>query len=266
MIEEPTLSDTVRRVQEVPPEQRRIIVYTGVHPHEDTSELTKPHEERWSENGVLVVAHPKNNTPHAIWKKHKKLCADGEFRPLDYSVSIDETSVEDAISGGEPTLFIRFHGTEIIPNLIANSLDPKKVQPRYLERRMDPVLFEVKGHIHEQAFEEWKKNHDLKDWKEYPLPTDRILLEYNYLGEEFASDDPFIGVIMQMYRERYPNGVRKVFHEDDLDGHGIFGTKTGMSPRYLVQNTLSDDDIRDFHENHVKLLDNLIAQFSRFYK
>jgi hypothetical protein len=265
MIVESSLSDTVRGVKEIPPEERKIIVYTGVHPHEGTSDLAKLHEERWKDDGVLVVAHPSDNTPHAIWQAHEEICADGVFRPLDYSVNIDETAFEDAITEGEPTLFIRFHGTAIVPNLIQNGYNPDDVAGWALKRRMDPALFEVRGHAHQQAFEEFKKNNPNQWGYTSHLPPDRILLEYNYEGDEFTSDNPFIRKIQKICGERYPNGVSKIFHEDDPEGHYRYGSKKGMNPLYLVQNTLSEDDIRAFHEDHVKLLDDLIAHFSKFY-
>ena len=69
MISEDTLEATVAQVQGIPYEQRKVIIYTGVHPHEGTTQLASFHEQRWKEYGALVVAHPRNNTLHAIWKK-----------------------------------------------------------------------------------------------------------------------------------------------------------------------------------------------------
>ena len=261
MIEEATLQDTAKRVQEVPLDERRIIVYTGVHPHEGTTELARPHEDRWKKYGVLVVAHPSDSTPHAIWQRQKELCADGQFRPLEHSVNMYEEDFENFFVAGMPTLFLRFHGTSI-PWHSQNS--GGNLAQWALQRRltMDTCYTH---HTHPEPFKQIYKEFGLM-MGTTSVPTDRLNIEYMYEGVEVGTDDPFIKLALSKAHERHPNGVLKIFNEDDAEGDSFCGRKLNMHPDYLTQHKLSEADIKDFHDVHIKILDRVISKLSEYYR
>ncbi len=45
MIAENSLEETIEKVQQIPYEKRKIIISTGVHPNERTTELASNHED-----------------------------------------------------------------------------------------------------------------------------------------------------------------------------------------------------------------------------
>ena len=261
MIEEANLQDTARKVQEVPPEERRIIVYTGVHPHEGTTELARPHEDRWKKYGVLVVAHPHDSTPHAIWQRQKELCVDGLFRPLDHSINMYETDFENAFAGKESTLFLRFHGTAI-PWFTEQTGD--KLAKCASKRRLTKDTCYTR-HTHPEPFKQIYRDFSLMMGTS-SIPSDRLAIEYMYEGWEVNTDDPFVKLAITKANEKYPNGVLKIFCEDDTEGDSFAGRKINMHPDYLIQHRLSDADIKDFHSTHVKVLDEVIARLSEYYR
>ncbi|MFH1590310.1 MAG: hypothetical protein ABIC95_00120 [archaeon] len=97
--------------------------------HERTHELVKPYHKFWEQHGVLFVQHPEDFTPHAYWARKKKIDGGRVPKPMALEDNYFEKDFEDAIAGDDPTLFIRFHGTE----------PTERTWPTY-EYRLDVVL------------------------------------------------------------------------------------------------------------------------------
>ncbi len=242
MISEDTLEAAVAKVQAIPYEQRRIIVYTGVHPHEGTTQLASFHEERWKEYGALVVAHPKDNTPHAIWERHRKKWGN-QFALLDPAEAVDESRYQDAVAGKDrdKTVFVEFHGTSIGRDTFRKE--------RILE--ITPTS-KVKESICPQAFTEYYNFFPLEflggDYLDYNLPANRVLVEYYYVGDSFPLD------YLLMYR------FECAYLQSTERGHGKFGN---IHPSYVLkQPKLNEEDITAFNLWHVKTFDKLLKHIA----
>ena len=246
MISEQTLDKTVREVKAVPYEQRRIIIYSGVHPNEGTAQLASYHENRWKDYGALVVAHPSDDTPHAIWERHKKEC-NGIFKPLDYSVRISETKVEQEIAGDDRTFFIRFYGTDM-------DADNHMFDDRTLFVLPSPFMNIGRG---SDVFGGLFKLFDHIDYTH--VPTDRILIEYYYEGKDAGVDDPFILEAVERSQQLYPSGVPMIFSPND-DMHK---RKRNVFPDYVTQSVLNEEDIAEFNDKHVQDIDRLVEHLAK---
>lgn len=260
MISENTLEDTVKKIQEIPPEKRRIILYTGVHPNEGTTQIASQNEHQWEQYGVLVVAHPSDSTPHAIWQRQKELCSDGVFRPLDHSIKLIETEYEDAFNvDGSTEFFIRFHGADLTPG-------------KYSERGTLEIY--IPGDGRKSKF--FELHFALREFQNvkiskfgsntYSQPNNRLVVEYGYFGDEVVIDDPFLRLAIE--KEKTPAQGSKLgqrlyltqaFDPDDPD----WDKKHNIAPKYLEQRKLNEKDIEVFSTSHLPFFNYVLECVSK---
>lgn len=244
MIEGKTSAEIAEKVRAVPLENRRIILYTGVHPHEGTSGLAAQHEKEWTKHSVLIVAHPMDNTPHGIWAENKRR-NNGKFQPLDPNIKIDENEFEEQITGGDPTVVVRFHGTPIRAEDKTRKITRRKLEilpSMKTDQCLDPNLFAT-------------LNQYFHNVEHLGYPPNRICVEYWYKGDgEIPTTDEYTMETLRNLKLKHDNNVPKIFLPNDEN----WWNKANLYPDYLVQPKLSIEDVREFHEVHATTLGYLL--------
>lgn len=256
-IQEPTLEATLAKISEIDKEKRKLIVYVGVHPHEGTAELTRKYADEWSKKyGVLVVCQPTEETPHAIWDKHKKNISTDEISPLPKDIHLDEYEYEDQFSLGEETFFVSFHGTPLNKTEEGRKLavftSMYKDAPDMYTRGTIPLRYS-KPEIVEGL------DGILPDVEQSGYPGNVVTVEYYYKGVPVETGDPYIENILKLKKQRHSNGVPLLFEVDDPN----WWKKTNIEPEYLVQPKLSPEDVTAFEETYIKQLETLLEYLSK---
>ena len=256
MISEKSLEATIEGVRRVAPERRRIIVYTGVHPNEGTTQLALQNEYSWGKYGALVVAHPSDSTTHAIWERHKKLCEGKGFTPLKVSSEkLIETEFENAFADSETKFILRFHGSQS-----AVSRTSERYLGIFLPRTDDEDLLSFYMQL-KTIFKTARGNPCHPDI--YSQPQNRILIEYHYNGETVVVSDPFLRLVIEKGNSHAPGskiGERpyqsQAFDTNDL----LWDLRYNIPPTYLIQETPSPKDIEVFNSEHVLVFNKLLKQ------
>jgi len=248
MISGRSFDRVIGKVLEVPREKRKIVITVGIHPHEGTHRLIAPYEAQLAKKGVLVVLHPAELTPHAIWRRHEKAHTGTEFVPLDYSASARDRELEEAIASDAPnTLFFRFHGTPRTAKQKENFLWISPTSK--ITRSSNPNAFRT-------------LSNRFKNVVPGGRPPNIVVLEYYYSGRPVSDArlSPFIRQALALEKQRYsaPNQyVKKIFHPADRHT----ADKQNIRPYYLSQPKITEQDVVLFHERHSATLLALIDHF-----
>jgi len=282
-INEQTLKETLGKIDRVSKEKRKIIVYAGVHPHEGTAELTKKYADEWSKKyGVLVVCHPTGETPNAIWETHRVNSSKDVVPSLPKNIELSEDKYEDNFSLGEETFFICFHGSngttvyiakdgsivdgsdKLLPKIkLYTAKDGRKLQVFTSMYRDSPKAYASGNPPLRYGKPEIVEGLDkiLPDVSRlgYYLPGNVVLVEYFYEGTPVKIDDPYIEKLLELNKKRSQYGVPLIFEGDDEN----WSRKRNIRPDFLVQPRLSEEDIKDFHDNFVQQFERLLEHIAQ---
>ncbi|MBN2095556.1 MAG: hypothetical protein JW727_05900 [Candidatus Aenigmarchaeota archaeon] len=258
LISENSLEATLGKIGEIDPEDRRIIIYTGVHPNEGTTGLMRPHHKKLENYGAIVVQHPSDSNVQAIWERHKKRCeVNGGyvFKPLPVEEKLIESDYERAFSLGSPTFFVRFHG------------GPKEVvilSPQYNRIQIFPghnCETNEYGGIHKKLATFALDRHNI-EYNDHPslfrdLPNNSTLLEYCY---SWGLDVEGLGQFEKLAIEE---GMKPYeLHEGEYASHNTsliphtlnkfdsnWQNKGNIASEYLCQRKIAPWDISKFHSS-----------------
>lgn len=260
VIQEATLAETVQAVAEVPTSERKLILYTGVHPHERTTRLASDYAREWRERfGVLTVAQPTELTPHGIWTKY---LAEGHldtYSPLDPSVAINEDAIEDDLSNGAETFFVRFHSTtprnQAAPKNATSRLD---VATSLYCIDPEPYLsnsFPLRHGTPEIVAGLTSKIDDVQ-----PLgyPANVVCVEYYTNGQAVDTVEPATNKLLALAGERHSNYVPKLFKVDDTN----WWRKGNLMPSYLTQRIIGEADVAAFSRSYKPQMDTLLGHLA----
>lgn len=252
-IQEATLTKTLEQIDKVPPEKRKIIVYVGFHPNEATAELVRKYSEDWAERyNVLVVSHPTDENVQAFWKKREGM-ADPKLSAED---KIDESHYQDEFARGEPTVFIRFHGTPI-----EQYKDQRPPEKNF--SRLD-IELPIKGAKAFQGIEDNKgkfphaqkeqEQNAYEHWR--PLPENEAVIEYWYHGEPVKVEDPHLQKVLEAWHREPDERKNSLFSEN-------WDRQMNIGPSYLDQHSPSEEDRRKFDEEFASQFAEMLETISR---
>lgn len=247
MIRERDLAGTVREVQRIPAAERRVILLTGIHPHEQTDRLAAFGEAEWRKHDVLVVVYPEDETAHAVWREQRERQGSLKmFQTLPRQVGHSLSAVEHQLTGSDPTTTVRFNGVPSNPSCF-NGVRPRAARHVAIRAAevgdpcFEPAIINALAPQMELTFGT-------------QLPPHRILVEYWYKGTPaLAPQDDYIERAIHMQYGHHAHRGSKVFDSGDNDGIH----KTHLLPQYLVEPYPTAEDIAEFTDRHIHTLDQL---------
>lgn len=259
VIQGETLAETVRKIADVDPEKRKLIVYAGYHPHERTDVLAQKYAAQWAEKyGVLTVCHPTRETVNALWEEHRKNSTIDNIPPLPKTVDIAEEHYTDAFSLGKETFFISFHGTPLSSD---QSVVDRKLAIFTSLYEDSPDLYEGGVYPLRYSRPEIVAGLDklLPDVEQAGYPGNVVTVEFYYQGEPVDADDPYVKRLQELEHIKHSNGVPLIYEQDDPK----WWKKAYMGPHYLIQPKLSEEDAAVFEERYLQEFNTLLNHLSR---
>ena len=231
MIKELTLVQTIKKLHDVPEEKKRLIMTVGHHPNERTHEIAALNEEYWTNNLPLtIVQWPDELTPQHVWNKLEAEM-EGEFKQLtkifpNYE-QIEQEMYKDAI-------YVRLHCTpgnvKYSLQFYINKKEPNPKLWRCVENRKEDLFLEPGG----------------------------LLIEYSYHGLPVPDPSSFVLEAIKKFRFT-PLSIGQFPIDWSIEDRVGWGQ---VSPKYLKQNRLSDQEIHIFQERYSLIVRTTLEKLS----